>query len=180
MVDKLEIGNIGNWQHSHIGNNFSHKDHKDHIGFVTLYVPGIRGEEDLVPFVCRVSGVRVRRRGETRRMLTEVLRRPTKSRPGARPTAANRRQAIRHADGFVVARSAALAGGSSKRQRGGRNADHRGQNTLSLGAVHTSTPYFCTKLPSTFAQKYPLFVHIAPKGGPAAPPFHRPICMQAP
>ncbi len=37
------------------------------------------------------------------------LRRPTKSRPGARPTAANRRQAIRHAAGFVVARSAVIS-----------------------------------------------------------------------
>ena len=39
-------------------------------------------------------------------LLTEVLRRPTKSGPGARPTAANRRQAIRHAAEFVVARRA--------------------------------------------------------------------------
>jgi hypothetical protein len=37
---------------------------------------------------------------------TKALRRPTKSRPGAGPTAANRRKAIRHAAGFVVARSA--------------------------------------------------------------------------
>ena len=52
------------------------------------------------------AAFRVRRHGETRRVLAEALRRPTKSRPGARPTAANRRQAIRHAAGFVVARSA--------------------------------------------------------------------------
>ena len=52
------------------------------------------------------AAFRVRRHGETRRVLAEAMRRPTKSRPGARPTAANRRQAIRHAAGFVVARSA--------------------------------------------------------------------------
>ena len=52
------------------------------------------------------AAFRVWRHGETRRVLAEALRRPTKSRPGARPTAANRRQAIRHAARFVVARSA--------------------------------------------------------------------------
>ena len=31
-VDKLEIGNIGNWQHLHIGNTFSHKVHKEYKG----------------------------------------------------------------------------------------------------------------------------------------------------
>ena len=51
------------------------------------------------------AAFRVRRHDETRRVLTEALRRPTKSRPGARPTATNRRQAIRHVAGFVVARS---------------------------------------------------------------------------
>ena len=52
------------------------------------------------------AAFRVRRHGGTRRVLAEALRRPTKSMPGARSTAANRRQAIRHAAGFVVARSA--------------------------------------------------------------------------
>ena len=52
------------------------------------------------------AAFRVRRHGGTRRVLAEALRRPTKSRPGARPPTANRRQAIRHAAGFVVARSA--------------------------------------------------------------------------
>ena len=57
-------------------------------------------------FVHREGGFRVWRHGGTRRVVTEALRRPTKSRPGARPTAADRRQAIRHVAGFVVARNA--------------------------------------------------------------------------
>ena len=44
MMGQLVIGNIGNWQHLHIGNNFSHKVHKEYKG--------------VLPFVFLESGAR--------------------------------------------------------------------------------------------------------------------------